>query len=409
MKRRMGVFAALAVAVLVLGACGQGGTNGGTRADLQMEGTAADGQQEDGQQKDVQAADGQARQSEAFAETGTASAENAEKAGGEEPADAEGAYQHPEVTVISGEESFIPVEHLTYTVSAAAAENGEKETISDYGGYFQIGDIREMPIVPYDPQMRVQIFPAPQGDVGYRLYDQDGSMWESGTVSSLEELVLPRPETDYQAELRVSFGTEENGEGYQYFFQVTAQGPSPGLQLLAEPPQGLAEEGSRRQEIAAGKGLGALAEQIREDQLVYVPLGSRLALKFSPAAEPVQIIAYDLVLYDSSVEWIEERQWENKREMDVKAPEIILGVNPIAQERGYSEAYRTGGVIRGLLLRCRFADGREETYSAAVRTDAAAELGTGDVYATAGEEGGGIQAGAGEDGRPARQAGCSVP
>ena len=46
MKRRMGVFAALAVAVLVLGACGQGGTNGGTRADLQMEGTAADGQQD---------------------------------------------------------------------------------------------------------------------------------------------------------------------------------------------------------------------------------------------------------------------------------------------------------------------------------------------------------------------------
>ena len=54
MKRRMGVFATLAVAVLVLGACGQGGTNGGTRADLQMEGTAADGQQEDGQQPDAE-------------------------------------------------------------------------------------------------------------------------------------------------------------------------------------------------------------------------------------------------------------------------------------------------------------------------------------------------------------------
>ena len=70
--------------------------------------------------------------------------------------------------MISGEESFIPVEHLTYTVSAAAAENGEKETISDYGGYFQIGDIREMPIVPYDPQMCVQSSAASRGDVGYR-------------------------------------------------------------------------------------------------------------------------------------------------------------------------------------------------------------------------------------------------
>ena len=84
-----------------------------------------------------------------------------------------------------------------------------------------------------------------------------------------------------------------------------------------------------------------------------------------------RLLPYDLVLYDSNVEWIEEKQWENEREMDVKAPEIVLGVNPIAQERGYPEAYRTGGVIRGLLLRCRFADGREETYSAAVRTDAA--------------------------------------
>ena len=118
MKRRMGVSAALAAAVLVLGACGLGGANGGTRADLQMEGTAADGQQEDGQQKDVQAADGQARQSEAFAKT---------------------AYQHPEVTVISGEESFIPVAHLTYTVSAAAAENGEKETSAITVVIFRLG------------------------------------------------------------------------------------------------------------------------------------------------------------------------------------------------------------------------------------------------------------------------------
>ena len=53
---------------------------------------------------------------------------------------------------------------------------------------------------------------------------------------------------------------------------MTAQGPSSSLQLLAEPPQGLAGEGSRRQETAAGKGLGALAEQIREDQLACVPL-----------------------------------------------------------------------------------------------------------------------------------------
>ena len=46
-----------------------------------------------------------------------------------------------------------------------------------------------------------------------------------------------------------------------------------------------------------------------------------------------------------------------------------------AMERGYPKNDRTGGVLRGFLFQCRFADGREEVYSAAVRTDA--DFGTG--------------------------------
>ena len=112
-----------------------------------------------------------------------------------------------------------------------------------------------------------------------------------------------------------------------------------------------------------------LPEQ-EEDYLVELAFPEDIRLE--------EITVYDMVLTDSRENFLENTDGLGKgTKLQPEAPVLDLDENGKAMERGYPKNDRTGGVLRGFLFQCRFADGREEVYSAAVRTDAAFGAGTG--------------------------------
>ena len=115
-----------------------------------------------------------------------------------------------------------------------------------------------------------------------------------------------------------------------------------------------------------------------EENICYLPLGSRLNLSFSEDIPLKEITMYEMGLTDSRENFLENTDGLGKgTKLQPEAPVLDLDENGKAMERGYPKNDRTGGVLRGFLFQCRFADGREEAYSAAVRTDAAFGAGTG--------------------------------
>lgn len=280
------------------------------------------------------------------------------------------AFSFPCVTVVSGKETFIPIEHINYTESITLDGEGKEQTISDYSGYLQPGDIAGVPMVPYQPGIAIRTEEEPLSCAYERFTLNGTSLGERTAADGLENIVLPEPEEDYLVELRVSFGEEGRSAGYQYFFRVTDQEPTPVLEITSG-------SGTEKTMIAAAKGAGAFPALTMEETVRYLPLGSRLELAFPEDIRLEEITVYDMVLTDSRENFLENTDGLGKgTKLQPEAPVLDLDENGKAMERGYPKNDRTGGVLRGFLFQCRFADGREEVYSAAVRTDAAFGAGT---------------------------------
>lgn len=306
------------------------------------------------------------------------------------------------VTVISQGEVYIPIEDFNFIETASADPvSGKEEVLSINGGYMEVQDGWAMPRVPYDPGIRIETAAAPR-NITYQLFDaqpqkagavqpgnpQSGTfqpeilqseilqpeILQSGTLSSLDELSLPRPESDYIAELRMTFEEEAGISGYQYFFCVTSEEPSPKLQLSCSIK-------GENQQIPVEKGSGALKSLAREGKPPVLPLGSRLNLSFSDGSAPAAVQWYDMVLnnQDLSGEMLPALMKQGKEGTELPSGSLYLDVNTAAMKLAYPEAYKPGGITRGILFRCVFEDGREEYYSAALRTDAAFGLRPGDV------------------------------
>ncbi len=301
----------------------------------------------------------------------------------------------PAVTVISGEETYIPIADFTFEERVVAdPQTGEEQVVSANGGYLQIQDVRGMTKVPYDPQMRIQASRQPK-DIWYGLFAEAGQALNEGDqvlgeagkaldeqrqaqgqqaqtpgggteeVSSLEEIKLPEPEDGYVVKLGLTYESEGGVTGYQYFFQVTKEGPAASLSLVWDK-----EDNAK--EIAAQKGGGVFPALVQNDRAAWLPLGTSLELSFSPEASLEEIRVYDLLLDSrgNCAEYFDGEEFENAGiDLDPALRQYRLDVNLRALKAGYPEAYQGGGVIRGLLFWCRFEDGREEWYSAAVRTD----------------------------------------
>ena len=128
-------------------------------------------------------------------------------------------------------------------------------------------------------------------------------------------------------------------------------------------------DGTSLGERTAADGLeNIVLPEPEEDYLVELAFPEDIRLE--------EITVYDMVLTDSRENFLENTDGLGKgTKLQPEAPVLYLDENGKAMERGYPKNDRTGGVLRGFLFQCRFADGREEVYSAAVRTDA--DFGTG--------------------------------
>lgn len=269
----------------------------------------------------------------------------------------EAAISFPWVMVVSGEEMFIPVEHINYTESTVVDDEGNEQTVSDYSGYFQPEDITGMPRVPYQPGIAIRTEKTPIS-CAYERFAVDGtSLGERTTVEGTADIVLPEPAEDYLVELRFSFGGEGNFAGYQYFFRVTAQSPTPILKITSET-------GPEKTEMTASKGAGAFPALTMEENICYLPLGSRLNLSFSEDIPLKEITMYEMGLTDSRENFLDRAEdLKGGTVLQSESPSFELGTNIAAAKRGF-------------LFECCFADGREEIYSAAIQTDEAPGQGT---------------------------------
>lgn len=280
------------------------------------------------------------------------------------------------ISVVSLGECYYPAENFTYSQCLQRDENGVQHEVSACGRWLRPEDVKRMTRVPWDEEMRLEA----AGQVlsfDCRLYDENYEELEKtageggGNLKdipaeagsdALAAVALPSSENAYYVELSVTFGRTDGEDGYQYFFQVIPEDPSPLLSVSDSKEGGDID-------LPWTKGGGTFPALLRGEALPYIPIGTRLYFSFSQGKSPASVRAYDLILDGASME--EEELQELELAMEDGVCSVYVGANLEAFRYRYAEAYKPGGIPRGLLLECDFEDGTSEQYALAFRTDAA--------------------------------------
>lgn len=288
----------------------------------------------------------------------------------------------PMVTVISGTETYFPIEDFNYA-QVSDSSYGGTETIAVNGGYLAISHVWGMPKVPYRPDLEIRSAREPD-QIWYQLWDGENQAKieskEAGPSFAGLELPEPDPGQDYTVELQLQFGEEGNWYGYQYFFQVTAEEPLPKLRLTCR------SDGEEK-EIPTEQGAGAFPVLMRQEELPVLARDGEIGLSFVgetvPAGETVlaeeeapaqgtvpveiQVFSVDLTGSDGTGEMILAGMGKEGIFVDPEKPLFSLAGLGL-DEPGIRET-EDGGPLWGLLVFCRFADGREGYYAAAVKVE----------------------------------------
>lgn len=278
--------------------------------------------------------------------------------------------ESPSVAVISGGETYIPIKNFTFSQYAQTDSSGQEQTVNACGAWLRPQDVNGMPQVPWTEDMELAV----TGQVltfDCSLYDADYELLSEEAVQSQGSPSFPRQQEPYYVKLELSFQEgSASRTGYQYFFQVVSRGPTPILSVSAELN---GDEFGTVKELPSLKGQGAFAALTQKDSLPYIPIGSRLFLSFPEGEAPLSARFSDFVLAESGEPAFSNRGESPAQELPSEdgSYSIYLGANLDAMYYGYSEAYQPGGVRRGFLIDCTFADGSAETYAIAVKTDAA--------------------------------------
>lgn len=148
---------------------------------------------------------------------------SAADAGGEVQAERENhSTRRSCVTVVSGEETVIPVEYFNFSQSTETDGEGKEQFVSECGRYYKAEDVGELPTVSYSPELSVQTSETAE-TVACRLYNRSGTALGAWTdYQTTEEIRLPEIQEDYVVELRLTLAWESGISGYQEFFAVAA-------------------------------------------------------------------------------------------------------------------------------------------------------------------------------------------
>ena len=293
----------------------------------------------------------------------------------------------PMVTVVSGEETYLPIEDFNYAEETDPSYGGDG-TIAVNGGYLAISDVWGMPKVPYRPDLEVRA--ALEADqVWCRLWDEDGqAMTEDGEVGlplAGSELPEPEPGKDYTVELQMRFGEAGSCSGYQYFFQVTAEEQLPKLRLTCSSDEG-------EKEIPTEQGAGAFPVLMGQEELPVLSRDGVIGLSFGEGTErsdgtgfsggsdlpaetapveeqvySVEVYSVDLTHSGSTGEMILAEM--GKEDVPVDPEKLLLPLAELGLDETGDRKNEEGGMLCGLLIFCRFADGREGYYAAAAKLE----------------------------------------
>ena len=278
--------------------------------------------------------------------------------------------ESPSVAVISGGETYIPMKNFTFSEYTQTDSSGQEQTVNACGAWLRPQGVKGMPQVPWTEDMKLAV----TGQVltfHCSLYDADYEPLSEEAFQDQKSLIFPQQQEPYYVKLELSFKESPDSKtGYQYFFQVVSRGPTPILSVFAELN---GNESEAVRELPSLKGQGAFTALTQKDSLPYIPIGSRLFLSFPEGETPLSVRFSDFVLTESGepASFDGEEIPAQQLQAEDGSYSIYLGANLDAMYYGYSEAYQPGGIRRGFLVDCTFADGSTETYAIAVKTDAA--------------------------------------